>query len=221
MLNRLKLTKRGFTLMEFLIALTISAAVIAGLMSLFYVVTKHSRSSTELARLDSQLTLVLNKMSRDIHRAGYWANAGSSASNPFQASGTDIQVNAGNNCILITYDADKNGSLSAITAAADDERYGYRFLNGAIQYRPRGATFSCTAAADNWEDLTDPNIVTITAFTVTLNSENLDIDGAGPGTATMSVRSVTISLTAQLTSDSNVSKTITKTVKIYNDKYNP
>ncbi|MCH9770227.1 MAG: prepilin-type N-terminal cleavage/methylation domain-containing protein [Gammaproteobacteria bacterium] len=215
------LNRRGFTLMEFLIAMTVSVVVVAGLWSLFYVVTRHSRNTLSIGRLDGQLQLVLASMTRDIRRAGYWANAGTSTTNPFQDTGTDIQVNGSNNCLLLTYDADKDGSLPAVGAGSDDERYGYRLMNNAIQYRPHGAVFSCTAASSNWTDLTDPNILQITAFNVTLNTENLDLDGTGPGTSTISVRSVTISITGQLAADTSVSKTITKTVKVYNDKYNP
>lgn len=214
--------QQGFTLIELLIASAISLVVVAGLIGLLLMSTNHSQTTIGVGRLESQLRLVLNAMTTDIQRAGYWANADSSATNPFMVTGTtDLTINGAQNCILMTYDHDNDGALPAVSSASDDERYGYRLMNNAIQYRPRGANFDCAAGANVWENLTDPNAVTITAFVVTLNSQTVDIDDTGPGTATIVRRSVSISITGELTHDTSVTKTLQTTVKVYNDKYNP
>lgn len=212
----------GFTLLELMIALAISVIVMAGVLALFINMINHSRGTIDAGRLDRELHSVLTAMGTDIRRAGYWGQAETSNSNPFMVTGsTDLSINGANDCILVTYDHDDDGVLPAISAGVDDERYGYRKTGDAIQFRPRGSTFDCTATAANWSDLTDPNVVTITAFNIVKNEDDIDLDGAGPGTEKMTVRSITITITGQLTNDASVTKTYTQTVRVYNDKYTP
>lgn len=212
--------QKGVTLLELMIALVISSFVVAALVGLFFMAGRHNENTLEITKLDTELNLVINSMARDVQRAGYWANSATSATNPFMQAATDITI-VGGNCVLLTYDHDANGSLAAVGAGTDDERYGYRLSNGAVQYRPSGASFSCAAAANAWTNLTDPRLVTITAFSLTLNTQSVDIDGAGSGTSTMQIRRLTVTITGQLAGDSTVTRTLTKTIKLYNDKYVP
>lgn len=205
-------------MIELLITLTISIVVLGGVIALFSLSVIHSRKTIEAGRLDKTLHRVLDTIGRDIQRAGYWGQAETGSNNPFMVTGsTDIQVNAANNCILLTYDSDSNGTLPTISASIDDERYGFRLLNNAIQYRPRGAPLDCTAASTSWTDFTDPNTITITQFTVTLTTDTLNLGG----TETISVRSVNLSVTGSLVSEPAVSTTLTKRIRVYNDKYSP
>jgi prepilin peptidase dependent protein B len=215
----MQLKSKGFTLMELLIAMSIGMVIIAGTLAVFLAMVKQSRGLLEASRLDRDLTNAMSIMVTDIQRAGYWANASTSSTNPYMTTGsTDIAVTGGN-CILFTYDASGNGSLPAIGTGTDDERYGYRLSGGAIQFRPVNATnYVCSAGAGTWTNLTDPNVETITALSFVLTSTPITI-GAGPHT--INLRQVAITLTGQLVSDTALSKTITRTVRVYNDKYVP
>lgn len=219
MLIKTNQIQTGLTLIELLVTLVISSVIMIGLASLMLSSAQNSKVTIDSGRLDRALYSAMNVIANDVRRAGYWASANSSSSNPFMASGTDISVNASNNCILLTYDHDANGSLPSVSSAYDDERYGFRLSGDAIQFRPRGAVFSCAAAASNWENLTDPNVIKITAFNVTKMDEDIDLDGAGPGTAKTTLRKITITITGQLANDASVTRTLTRTVKVYNDKY--
>ena len=217
MLNKSQQT--GITFIELVISLAIALFVISGIIALFTTSVIHNRKTIEFAHLNKVLIMALNTLSKDIHRAGYWGQADTSNSNPFMVTGsTDITINAANNCILFTYDTDNNGSLPSISSSIDDERYGYRLQSSAIQSRPAGADFSCAAPSTAWTDLTNPNTITITQFTIALNSGTVDIDGTGP---TLTVRSVTVTISAELTTDPSLSTTLSKEIKVYNDKYNP
>jgi len=212
--------QEGITLLELLIALAVSTVVVGALVGLFFISTKHNRGTLEITKLDSELNLVLNSMTRDVQRAGYWADAQTSSNNPFMVTGTtDITINGSNDCILLTYDRNADGALTSAGNGTDDERYGYRLSNNAIQYRAVTTNFSCTNS--DWLNLTDTRVITITAFSVALNTEDVDIDGTGPGTSVMQVRSVTITVTGELADDSSVTRTLTRNVKVYNDKYIP
>ena len=59
-----------------------------------------------------------------------------------------------------------------------------------LQTRPPGATFSCTAASSNWENVTNSQLVTITALSFTLVTTS--VPSSVPN---MSLRAVNISIT--------------------------
>lgn len=230
MLNRdkrvyrmLRYREAGLTLIEILIALAINAFVFGVLIAVFVSNLNYYHKSIEINRLNDQLQTVLQLMSDDIRRAGYWANANTDIglaqnNNPFQAAGVDLTINGSGNCILFAYDQDANGSLAAISSTVDDERYGYRLSGSAVQARPPGAAYDCTASAGAWENMTDTNVLTITALSFTPTTVTMT---TGPGTKGISLRSIDISLTGRLTSDASITKTVTQHVRIRNDKFIP
>lgn len=222
-IKRANSSARGFTLTELLVALVINVLVLSSLLAIFIANLNHYTTAINTNRLNQQLQSAMQLMTSDIRRAGYWANAKTSIStdtnsNPFMATGTDVSVGGtGNNCILFTYDKNSNGTLPSISTTADDERYGYRLMNGALQTRPWGASFSCTAAAASWENVTDPTI-TLTALTFTERTQTVT---TGLGTSSLTTRSIDISMTGELTSNTAITKTLTEHVRIRNDKFNP
>lgn len=209
----------GFTLMELMLAVSVAMIIMAGTLAVFLAMIKQSRALLDVNRLDRDLNNAMSIMVTDIQRAGYWSLASTTKTNPFMLTGvTDIQI-VGGNCILFSYDSSGNGLLPGLGIGTDDERYGYRLSGGAIQFRPTGLlTYSCAAAANAWTNLTDPNVVTITALSFVLTNRAITI-GSGPQTT--NIRQVTITITGQLVSDSTISKTISRVVRVYNDKYSP
>lgn len=211
----------GFTFTEILVALTLNAFLFAGLLTIFLANLKHYRQTLNADRLNQQLQMAMFIMTNDIRRAGYWNNAasdvgGTANNNPFMTTGADVTVNGSNNCILISYDKNRDGTLASVSAGSDDERYGFRLQGNVLQARPPGASFDCLAASNAWENMTDANIVQITNLTFTLNTRTIT---TGPGTKGISMRSVDITLTGRLTNDTSVTKTLTQHVVIRNDKY--
>jgi type IV pilus assembly protein PilW len=215
---------KGFTLIELLVVLLITGILLSSLISTYLSIAQKDREAMDTMRLDQSLQSAMSLMASDISRAGFWANASSGAktgtnSNPFMTNG--VTINATNDCILFTYDRDGDGALPSVGSGSDDEQYGFRLMNYAIQGRPSGAAFDCATSASDWENITDPNVVKITQLNFSRTSNAVDIDGVGAGTSTISVSTVTITLTGQLASNASVSKTLTNTVKIRNDKYTP
>lgn len=219
-----KLTNHhGFTLTELLVALVLNAFLLIGLVSIFTSNLNHYRTSISVDRLNGQLEAAMLLMTDDIRRAGYWSNATNDIgtdqnNNPFMTSSTNISVNNSGNCILFTYDKNQNGSLPSISSSYDDERYGFRLRSQAIQARPPGASFSCTASTNAWENITDSNIIEITALNFTLTKTTLTV---GPDTQGIVSRSVDITLTGRLSSDHSITRTLTQHVRIRNDKFTP
>ncbi len=220
LIKRIFQKSTGFTFVELLAALAINLLLFGGLITIFLSNINHYRTSISVNRLNQQMQTAMLIMTNEIRRAGYWANAqndlGSATNNnPFMAAATDITISG--SCILFTYDSNSNGSLPSISSGSDDERYGFRLSGQTLQTRPYGAAYDCTTASANWENITDSNIIQITSLSFTLNSSTV---ATGPGAKGIVIRSITISMTGRLTSDTSITKTITQRVRIMNDKFN-
>lgn len=224
MLTSFRKKTLGFTLIELMIALALNALLFTALLTIFMTNLDHYHKTLNRDRLNQQLHTAMSLIASEIRRAGYSANAYSDIglhqnNNPFVVTGTtDISINAAANCILFTYDHNNDGALPAISAAIDDERYGFRLSGQTLQARPPGSDFSCTASASAWEDMTDPTFIQITALSFVLNSNTIT---TGPGTKGLQMRSIDISITGTLTSDPSITKTLTQHVRIRNDKFIP
>lgn len=222
----IKASKKGFSLVELMVALSLSSLVLVSVVALFSDNVRHSKDNFNANRLHQEMQAAVEVMVKDIRRAGYWGNAitdidTGANTNPFMASATDITINGNNDCILFSYDRDDNGALPTLGSGNDDERYGYRLSNGVIQSRPSGSPFSCTTANTNWEDIIGSKIIQITGLTFTPTIKSIDLDGAESGTANTLIRTIDITLSGQLKNDSSVNHTITHRVRVRNDKFAP
>lgn len=215
----LKSKIRAFTLIELLVVLIVSSLLLSGLISMYLASAKKYQQSSRIAQLDQTLQAAISLMASDIERAGFWKNASSDAglhanNNPFMQN--DITINASGNCILLTYDKDGSGTFPSIGSGSDDKRYGFRLVNTTLQARPSGADYDCSAATNNWSNLTDPNLISITQLSFSPNHKTITVNGGS-----IIVRTVIISLTGQLVSDPSVTKTMSRQVRVRNDKYTP
>ncbi len=209
----------GFTFTELMIALTINGFIFVALIAIFVAGLTHYNTVFQTNQLYTQLHAAMDVMIADLRRAGYWSQAStivgsSSNTNPFMASGADLSVGTGNNCILLTYDHTNSGTLPSVSSSYDDLRYGYRLSGGAVQSRPWGATFSCTAAATNWTNITDTNVMTVSNLNFVLSTQVITV-----GSHTITIRYVTVTLTGNLNSNTAVTETLVENVRIANDKY--
>lgn len=149
--------------------------------------------------------------------------------------GSAISVGAAGECILLSYNADNDQAV----VVDDNERMGYRLNNGVLQIRTEGTTNeSCNNGA--WYDLSNPR-VNVTSLLFTQSNDDFDvttmIDGTGDddsdgvcevgegcttcasGNSCLLVRTIDLSMTIELTSDSSLQQTFSETVRIRNDKF--
>lgn len=214
-------SQSGFTFVELMVALAVNVILLTALLGLLAANLNRYNNAVAISTLNEQLQSAMQFMVNDIRRAGYWSNASSnigtsgSNNNPFQASAADLTVNS--SCILFTYDHNGTGTLPSIASGSDDDRYGFMLNGTVIQTRPPGATYACNAT--NWENVTNSNIVKITGLSFSLSSVNVPAGASSP--PYMTLRTVTITLTGQLTHNSAVTASITQNVRIRNDKYVP
>lgn len=227
MLNRASIqTIAGFSLIELMAALVISSFLMLGIGTVYEALLIRSVATHQQNELNHQMQATMDLMVNEIRRAGYWGHAKddyltNQNNNPFMTSSTDIYINTAQNCILFSYDADGLGSIPSVNTATDDERYGFRLINNTIQWRPYSADYNCAASASSWENLTNPNVVTITNLTFTQSTRVVDASGTGAGSPSVIIRSITIAMTGQLVQNPSLTRTLNYTVKVQSNKFAP
>lgn len=213
--------KKAFALLDILIGLGLGVFVLSGVVALYASYSRFSNSAVQTSNLEYELRTSMALISNDIRRAGYWGNmtgmVGTGANNnPFMVSGVDLSAPSAT-CILFSYDKNKDGSLPALNAANEDERFGYRLSNSALQSRAAtDATFSC--AQGTWENLTNSR-VEVTNLTFTVTSSTIFVNGVDASDGSMQTRDVAITMTGRLASDTAVQRTLSEVVRVRNDKF--
>lgn len=172
----------GFTLIELIVSLAMGTIVIAGLISVYVSILVSSSETLATSKLSQQVSALMNIMTNDIRRAGYWGQGvtpladyiiRSPVSNPFSATALTslalIDNIIGNNiiagnaattgdCVTYTYDANDDGILD------NEDIVGFRLVDSTAQMRRLGNIGdarhdSCTVGT--WESLTDSNVISI------------------------------------------------------------
>jgi prepilin peptidase dependent protein B len=156
----------GNSLVELMISMTLGLASITAMASLVGHGIALNSSLLAKSRLEEEMNAVVAVVSHDLKRAGYFAltkqlvKNPTNFSNPFDGS---LSVAAyadepANSCINFAYDRNKNGLLDT---SPNNEMYGFRLRDHAVEIRLSGA--ACNESG--WHDLTDPNVVQVTALT--------------------------------------------------------
>jgi prepilin peptidase dependent protein B len=211
----------GYTILELFLGLALGIFLLGGALFMYLALMKSFYSLMAVNQLDSQLRNAMTRMVQDIRRAGYSATAINDLSanvntNPFVAAAVDISVPV-NGCILFAYDKDSSGVLPALNTVNSDKRFGYRLSGTTLQSRASTDTsFSCTSGS--WQDISDTNLVSITGLTFALTPTSVALVN---GVSTVTIRNVDITLSGALKKDATVARTLTETVRVRNDRYQP
>lgn len=193
---------RGFTLIELLIAIAVGLVVSAAVTTMFVSMYGSNADFLKSMRLNHELRTALEVMARDIRRAGHNRLAASNfTTNPFSntsSPGTVLSTPTSSS-IYFSYDA----------AVGNTETFGYRLNGEAVEACARTDGALCSAGGSTWEDITDTNLVDVTALTF---AQDEVTEG------TMRFRQVTITLTGNLRHDTVFAKTLVEKVKVRNEQ---
>ena len=208
----------GFSIVELLVGTAVGLVVVAAGTT---VVTHHARESRALTietRLTQDLRTAADIVARDLRRAGYWGGAASGVrgddggvvpANPYAAVTPDA---AASDAVRLAFsrDASENDSLDG------NERFGFRLRNGAIELQ---------LGDGNWQALTDPATLTVTAFEVEPRTEEKSLEhfcdqpcAAGSTTCPprQQVRSFAVAIEAQAVADPGVRRSVRAGARLRN-----
>jgi type IV pilus assembly protein PilW len=170
-------------------------------------------------QLQQDLRATLDIVTRELRRSGGVADA--TALGGVWHPGLPLVL--ANNLARITLNADLNSIEFSYRRAGGEGPYGFRLNDGAIQ----------SYLGPTWQDLTDRNVMRVTAFTVTPDADLAPVQvpcpkDCNPDPAVddttcwpeLAVRAYTVDITARSVSDVNVQRSIRSTVRLRNDVLN-
>ena len=178
--------KRGLSIVELMIGITIGLFIVAGATLMLTTQLGDNRRLLLEAQVQQDMRAAADMISRDIRRAGYWAQsyrqvwAAGALANPYNRIepsaaplGTDsIEYDRSTDEDNRFLGSDDNG----VDAEANRprERVGFRLnvTNRTIDYQ---------VGSNNWQALTDKEVLEITTFELVLTARQFDVPcGAGP-----------------------------------------
>ena len=216
--------QRGVSLVEIMVGLAVGLFVVGGALSSFVSNVTSSRRMLVEARMHQDLRAAADLISRDLRRAGYWGNAirgtiavgsGSATTpNPYGAIATAASS------VGYNYSTAANGSSAENDALDVGEQFGFRIAgDGVIQMQ---------MAANNWQDLTDKNVMKVTSLSIDSTGTASIPMGSACATPVAAnaanypyivLRQYTLTLTAQAADDASVTRQLRIRVKARNDVF--
>ena len=229
----------GVSIVELMVGITISLFILAGASLVLTTQLDNNRRLLLEAQLQQDLRTTADMIARDVRRAGYW---GKSYCNVWPASRDDL-VNCGapNPYNGMTTTPAPEGATRLVYDRSTDAEGGASFntddgaVDGGAANRPRERVgFQWNAGegtieylvGDRWQALTDPAVLRVTQFTMTLNRQVLPVPCAAAGCQAqgplcggpMSVQSRDLSFTivARAVHDANVQRSLRENVRLRN-----
>jgi prepilin-type N-terminal cleavage/methylation domain-containing protein len=220
-------SQSGVSLLELLIAMTISLVVSLAMITLMANTLGTGTKTIEMSRLTAELRTAMQIMSRDVRRANFHANFakcfgdidcrdtldnGDGDATDYVKSITIGDSVGTDDCFIYWFDRDGDGDIT------NDDVGAFRRAVvggvGVIQMTTTSNTApACNADAD-WTAITDPSFVDVTVFTLTNNFSYTDTI---PGDATQSIDKIGMSMTGVLVRDANVFRTVNDLIRVRND----
>lgn len=202
--------QRGLSLIELMVGAAVALFIAAAGSTLLVGHLHENRALLLEARMTQDLRTTADLITRDLRRAGYWGNAGA-GTNPYAALAPG---NAASDAASLRYsmDATENDTVDS------NEQFGFRLRGGAIELQ---------LGAGNWQALTDANKLTVTAFSVTPEVQDVSLASFCPTACAAGgnsscpphrqVRNLAVSITAALVSDARMVRTVRSNVRVRSD----
>jgi len=216
-------SQQGFTLLEALLSVSLSLVVTAAMVALMSNTLGSTSRIVNMTKLTDDVRATMQMLTRDVRRSSYNANAmycyanedcGSDGSATLAA---DINIAAGGECFTFLLDRDHDGD------STEDDAGGFRRETfgevGVIQMWIGDASPDCAAGDANWAQVTNPDSMDITAFSVDddLSYTEVIFDGGAGNTISQKVRKLRVNLQARLTADDSITREIEDVISVRND----
>lgn len=239
-LPRASAPRRGLSIVELMVGITISLFILAGASLVLTTQLDSNRRLLLEAQVQQDLRTTADMISRDVRRAGYWGKAfcniqpamqdaaACPVANPY--NGMAPAVAAGAQVVdTLEYrrstDFENGRNINTEDDGVDAEanrpreHVGFRFNQGA-------GTIEYMVGNNNWQTLTDPAVLQITQFSMTVNSQALPVPCAavgcqalGPvcgGPMSVQSRELTFTIVGRAVHDASVERSLRENVRLRN-----
>ena len=212
----------GLSLVELIVGIALSLFVVSGALTLYASQLRNSKRAIAEVRLNQELRLTFELITRQLRNAGFWTNAlsgtvsAADGSAPIQNPYATVTSHINNTGVIFNQNFDSNNVIDTA------EGLGFQLRNGTIQSQ---------LGSGNWQDLTDPRAILITDFSVTPIITNISSTVASANFSPCSktctdsstcpqlwIRTYTISIVGQAPSDPSIIRALQQTIKVHNDQ---
>ncbi len=220
--NKRRQAQRGFSTMEVMISITLSLIVTAGMVGLMSSSLGNTSRIVNMTKLTDDMRMTMQMLTRDVRRSSYNANAMYCYGNQDCGSdgavtlAPDITISNNGDCFTFLLDRNHDGD------STENDAGGFRRITiggvGVIQMWIGDASPSCTATDNNWVQITDPNSMNISGFSIddTLSYTDVVFE-SDTTTISQKVRKLRFNLQAQLVGNANIGRSIQDVVSVRND----
>jgi Tfp pilus assembly protein PilW len=215
----------GVSLMEVLIAMSISMVVTASMVALMANSLGTTGRIIKMTKLSDDMRTTMQMMTRDVRRTSYnsnsmycYANVDCGSDGAAILAG-DISINDDKDCFAFLLDRDWDGD-STNGAAGAFRRTTNGDGIGIIEMWTGDESPDCEAAAgtDDWVQVTNPENMDIFAFSVDDDlSYALEIFNDGTNTLSQKVRKIRMNMRGRLVVDNTVVRRIEDVIAVRND----
>lgn len=146
----MRLTNGGFSLLEMLLALALSAVLMLSVGRFLPLLLGETLRLQQRVQLQEDLRQLMQTLEKAVRRAGY-------CNGSCGANGLSLAAD----CLLLRWDDNSNGRWER-PADGDSDYYGFRLRQQQLETQ-RGVD---NCAGSGWERLTDPAFLTIEQFSV-------------------------------------------------------
>lgn len=224
-MNMRSCKQTGMSLMEVLVAMSISLVVTASMIALMSNTLRSTARIINMTKLSDDMRITMQMMTRDVRRSSYNANsmfcyANSNCRSAVDATvAGDITINGDNNCFTFLTDRDHDGD-STENAAGGFRRVITNGV-GVIEMWTGDESPDCSSAAGatDWVQITNPKNMDIFVFTVDDNlsyTQEILNDGFG-NTLSQKVRKIRMNMQGRLVLDNSIVRRIEDVIAVRND----
>jgi len=216
----------GATMMEVLVAMSISLIVTASMIALMANSLGSTARIIQMTKLSDDMRVALQMMSRDVRRSNYnvdsmfcYANEDCTTDGSITAIG-DINIPS-SECFWFLMDRNQDDYEDSDAVAAGGFRHVTIGEVGAIEMWTGGAEPDCEddPGEDGWVQITDPETMDIIDFTVDDDLSYTQVikdDGINP-TVSQRVRKVRMGLQGRLVLDPTITREMDDVIAVRND----
>lgn len=147
----------GLSMVELLIGVAIGLFIVGGATKLLVDHLTNNRLMLIESRVNQDLRAAADIVVRDLRRSGYWQGALTGVTDPPTLNGYRAATPTGAAATTVTYSYSRDAAGAENNAIDANENFGFDLQGGVLLARLGGG----------WQQLTDPNAIQVTTFTVT------------------------------------------------------
>jgi len=230
---RTKLRQTGASLMEVLVAMSISLVVTASMIALMSNSLDNTARIIKMTKLSDDMRVAMQMMTRDLRRSSFnansmlcYGNADCATDGSITAAGDVTIVN--NSCFW--FQMDRAGGETGLNGnSTDDPAGGFRRRSATVNGEEIGWIEMYTGASAptcneddesaGWVAITDPDNMNITGFTVddTLSYTQLVLQDVNGNELEQKVRKIRMTVLGQLVMDPSIVRRMEDVISVRND----